>query len=215
MADVMLLHGSWLGGWMWADVEALLTAEGHTVTAPTLSSSDLDTHVREVGELLSTADGAVLVGHSYSGMVATAAAAAHPDLIRKVIYLDAYVPRGRQSAFDVLPSIRAAFEANVDGEGNVQPLPLSAFGITDQRIATAIESRLRPWPLATHEQTAPGLPDRIDRVYLQCAQAPFFTELANELESQAWPVERLDLLHLCPITHPAETTAALRPHLSA
>jgi pimeloyl-ACP methyl ester carboxylesterase len=148
-------------------------------------------------------------------MVATATAAAHPDLIRKVIYLDAYVPRGGQCAFDVLPSIRAAFEANLDGDGNVLPLPLSAFGVTDQRIAAPIESRLRPWPLVTHEQTSPGLPDRIDRVYLQCAQAPFFSELANELDSQGWPVERLNLLHLCPITHPAETAAALRPHISA
>jgi hypothetical protein len=67
----------------------------------------------------------------------------------------------------------------------------------------------------THEQTSPGLPDRVDRVYLRCAQAPFFAELANELESQGWPVERLDLPHLCPITHPAETAAALRPHISA
>jgi len=215
MADVVLLHGSWLGGWMWADVEALLTADGHTVAAPTLSSSDLDNHVREVGGLLGSAGGTVLVGHSYSGMVATATAAAHPDLIRKVIYLDAYVPRGGQCAFDVLPSIRAAFEANVDGDGSVLPLPLSAFGVTDRRIAAAIESRLRPWPLVTHEQTSPGLPDRVDRVYLQCAQAPFFSELANELEGQGWPVERLDLLHLCPITHPAETAAALRPHISA
>jgi pimeloyl-ACP methyl ester carboxylesterase len=215
MADVVLLHGSWLGGWMWADVEALLTAEGLTVAAPTLSSSDLDNHVREVGRLLGSAGGTVLVGHSYSGMVATATAAAHPDLIRKVIYLDAYVPRGGQCAFDVLPSIRAAFEANLDGDGNVLPLPLSAFGVTDQRIAAPIESRLRPWPLVTHEQTSPGLPDRIDRVYLQCAQAPFFSELANELDSQGWPVERLNLLHLCPITHPAETAAALRPHISA
>jgi pimeloyl-ACP methyl ester carboxylesterase len=215
MADVVLLHGSWLGGWMWADVEALLTADGHTVVAPTLSSSDLDAHMREVGRLLSGAGGTVLVGHSYSGMVATATAAAHPDLIRKVIYLDAYVPRGGQCAFDVLPGIRAAFEANLDGDGNVLPLPLSAFGVTDQRIAAPIESRLRPWPLVTHEQTSPGLPDRVDRVYLQCAQGPFFSELANELESQGWPVERLDLLHLCPITHPAETAAALRPHISA
>lgn len=214
MADVLLLHGSWLGGWMWAGVEALLTADGHAVAAPTLSDSDLHTHVREVGELLGGAGGTVLVGHSYAGMVATAVAAARPDLIRKVIYLDAYVPRAGQSAFDVLPSIRAAFEANVDDDGNVRPLPLSAFGVTDQEAVAAIEPRLRPWPLATHQQASPGLPDRVDRVYLQCAQAPFFAELADELESRAWPVERLDLLHLCPLTHPAETAAALRPHIS-
>jgi len=214
MADVVLLHGSWLGGWMWADVEALLTADGHTVAAPTLSSSDLNTHVREVSGLLGDAGGTVLVGHSYSGMVATATAAAHPDLVRKVIYLDAYVPRDGQSAFDVLPSIRAAFEGTATGDGNVPPLPLAAFGITDERIAAGIESRLRPWPLVTHQQSSPGLPDHVDRVYLQCAQAPFFSELAKDLESQAWSVERLDLPHLCPITHPAQTAAALRPHLS-
>ena len=215
MAAVVLLHGSWLGGWMWAEVEALLAADGHTVAAPTLSSSDLNSHVREVGELLGDAGGTVLVGHSYSGMVATATAAAHPDLIRKVIYLDAYVPRDGQSAFDVLPGIRAAFEANAAGDGTVLPLPPAAFGVTDERSAATIASRLRPWPLVTHEQATPGLPARVDRVYLQCVQTPFFAELANELEAQAWPVERLDLAHLCPITHPAETAAALRPHLSA
>jgi len=215
MADVVLLHGSWLGGWMWAEVEELLTADGHTVAAPTLSMSDLNAHVREVGELLGDTGGRVLVGHSYAGMVATAAAAAYPDLIRKVIYLDAYVPRDGQSAFDVLPGIRATFEAKAAGDGTVLPLPASALGVTDERAAAAIESRLRPWPLVTHEQAAPGLPAWVDRVYLQCVQTPFFAELANELEAQAWLVERLDLAHLCPITHPAETVAAMRPHLAA
>lgn len=216
MAEIMLLHGSWLGGWMWDGVAAGLTEDGHTVATPTLSGDgDLDAHVREVGAAVGSGTGIVLVAHSYAGMVATGVAAAHADAIGKVIYLDAYVPRDGQCAFDVLPDIRAAFEGTASADGRVPPLPLSAFGVTDEQAAASIGARLRPWPLATHQQTSAGLPNIVDRAYLQCAQGEFFSALANELEEQAWPVERLDLAHLAPITHPTETLAALRRHVPA
>lgn len=200
---------------MWDEVVATLNAEGHAVVAPTFSDGDLDTHVRELDELIPEGAGTTLIAHSYGGMVATGVSAARTDAIRKVIYLDAFVPSDGQSAFDVLPDIKELLEGNASPDGHAAPLPLSAFGITDEKVAASIEARLRPWPLLSHQQPSAGLPRQVDRVYLQFAQGDFFTKLAAELENRAWPGERLDLAHLAPITHPAETLAALRPHIAA
>lgn len=212
MANVVLLHGSWLGGWIWDDVAPELTHHGHQVAAPTLSGDGgLNDHVAEVVAMVGDSTDVVLVAHSYSGMVATGVAAQIPEQIAHVIYLDAHVPTAGQSAFDVLPGIREAFEAGAAelGGGMVPPLPLAAFGITEPGDIAVIEPKLRPWPLKTHQEASPGLPRGVKTTYLQLAQGAFFGELAASLETLGWAVERIPLAHLAPITHAADITREL------
>ena len=38
MANFVLVHGTWAGGWMWRDVAERLRAKGHLVFTPTLTS---------------------------------------------------------------------------------------------------------------------------------------------------------------------------------
>lgn len=212
MSRIVLLHGSWLGGWMWDDVADRLERKGHDVLAPDFSGDgDLNAHRDEVLGLIDR-PGVVIVAHSYAGMPATAAAAEGPDAIAKIVYLDAYVPRTEQTAFDILPDIKPAFEGSAE-DGYVAPLPLELFGITDAEQAAKIGARLRGWPLVTHTQASPGVPDSVDTVFLQLAQGQFFDGLSNELEKDGWIVERLDLAHLAPITHPDETAEALLRHV--
>lgn len=217
MAHVILLHGSWLGSWMWDEVAMRLEREGHQIVAPELvGDGTLDEHRDQVLDLFQSGvveRNAVVVAHSYSGMPATAAAAVSPGDITKIVYLDAFVPRGEQCAFDILPGIKPVFEATVGEDGLVPALPLEAFGITDPEEVARIGSRLRPWPLHTHTATSPGLPDSVDGVFLQFAQGDFFNELAADLEVARWTVERLDLPHLAPVTHAEEVAQAVLRHV--
>ncbi len=106
----VLVHGAWHGGWCWRRVSDRLTGNGHYVAAPTLSglgershlaadTVTLTTHVDDVvNEIIwNDLDRVVLVGHSYGGMVITAAAERIRKRIAAIVYLDAFMPSDGQS----------------------------------------------------------------------------------------------------------------------
>ena len=72
----------------------------------------------------------ILVGHSYGGTVITAVAEQVPDRIRRLVYLDASVPRDGEANDDVIGLTMAAQLAHLpcrtatDGEC-LRPLTLS------------------------------------------------------------------------------------------
>ena len=117
------MHGTAAGAG--ATSPATLRADGHEVLAPTLSGVaerahlaphvDLSTHIAEVAGLLSFHDlhDAVLVGHSYAGLVIAGAAARASARVSRLVYLDAFVADAGQSMFDLLrPERRAVYEAD-------------------------------------------------------------------------------------------------------
>ncbi|HZL30830.1 MAG TPA: alpha/beta fold hydrolase [Pseudolabrys sp.] len=121
MALFVVSHGAWSAGWAWKKMRPLMAARGHTLITPTLTGIgershlahpdiDLDTHIADILGVLKYEDmhGVNLIGHSYSGMVATGAADRARERIAQLIYLDAFVPRDGESAFDVLPEATRA-----------------------------------------------------------------------------------------------------------
>ena len=114
MSTYVLVHGSWHGGWCWRAVAAELRRHGDEVFTPTLSgcaerfhhASDqvgLQTHVRDITDLLFFEDltEAVLVAHSYAGLIAQAVVERCAPRLAAVIYLDAYVLQPGQKGFDL------------------------------------------------------------------------------------------------------------------
>jgi pimeloyl-ACP methyl ester carboxylesterase len=104
----VLVHGGFVDGAYWADTAARLEKEGHRVLVAELPSTgtdaadlgDLYADATTVRAMLDTVDGpAVLVGHSYGGMVITEVAD-HPAIARTV-YLSALWPARGQSVLDV------------------------------------------------------------------------------------------------------------------
>lgn len=114
MSTFVLVPGAWLGAWVWQTVADGLRALGHEVHAVTLSGlaeragDDPDkigliTHVRDVLAVLEEDDlrEAVLVGHSYAGLVAGQAADWARDRVAHTVFLDANLPHDGQAMTDI------------------------------------------------------------------------------------------------------------------
>jgi pimeloyl-ACP methyl ester carboxylesterase len=142
MATYLLVHGAWHGGWCWRLVRPLLQRAGHDVFAPSLTGLgerkhlvradiDLDVHIEDVVSLLEMEDlrDVVLVGHSYGGMVVTGAADRAHARIRRLVYLDAFVPENGKCTLDyVVPERAARMREEGERAGSVAPPPLSLWG---------------------------------------------------------------------------------------
>ena len=98
-APIVLVPGFWLGAWAWDEVAALLSADGHDVTAitlPGLESVEADRsgvtmadHVEAICEAVRAAGApAVLAVHSGSGAPGYGASDRIPELIAAMVYVD-------------------------------------------------------------------------------------------------------------------------------
>jgi pimeloyl-ACP methyl ester carboxylesterase len=168
MATFVLVPGGWRGSWTYEAVVPLLERAGHTVHALTLTglrpdddeatvaTANLDTHAGDVLRLLDRArvTGATLVGHSYGGMVVSAAADRAAGRISRLVHLDAYVPRDGESCWSSTSErFREVFAAGAASTGYAVRPPGGG------------DPRRRPHPLASFLQAVrlTGALDRIPR----------------------------------------------------
>ncbi|RYF15777.1 MAG: alpha/beta hydrolase [Comamonadaceae bacterium] len=110
MADFVLVHGAWHGGWCWRRVVDALHAQGHRAHAVTLtglgershllsSLITLETHIADVMGAIEAEEwqDVVLAVHSYAGMLGTAVADRMPQRLKHLVYVDAVVPKPGES----------------------------------------------------------------------------------------------------------------------
>jgi len=110
MANFVLVHGAWHGGWCWRRVVDALHAQGHRAFAPTLtgvgervhlmsSLITLETHIADVANLIEAEElrDVVLAVHSYAGMIGTAIADRMTQRLKHLVYVDAVVPKPGES----------------------------------------------------------------------------------------------------------------------
>jgi pimeloyl-ACP methyl ester carboxylesterase len=110
MANFVLVHGAWHGGWCWRRVVQPLVAAGHRVHAVTLTglgervhlmspAITLETHITDVADAIAAEemDEVVLAVHSYAGMIGTAIADRQPGRLRHLVYIAAVVPKPGES----------------------------------------------------------------------------------------------------------------------
>ena len=171
MAIFVLVHGGGHGGWCFQPLTRVLRDNGHEVYAPTLTGLgerahlfragvDLDCHVNDIVALLYYEDlrGAILVGHSYGGMVITGAADHAPDRVGHLVYLDAMAPKDGQSLVDVAGPFMAAARSDsriIDGvEMCLFPSEdtLPFYGVIDPSTLDWMRERLTPHPWKCFEQ---------------------------------------------------------------
>jgi pimeloyl-ACP methyl ester carboxylesterase len=155
MADIILIAGTYYGGWYWQNLVANLASSGNRVFAPTLkglgedSPSDspisLSDHIQEVVDVIeeNKLNDVVLVGWSYGGMVITGVPARVQAKIAHLVYLDAAVPKSGQTEFDLIPEwLRDQQLAEcLDG---LNQFPSAQF--------LNYEPRMKPHPIGTKQE---------------------------------------------------------------
>jgi pimeloyl-ACP methyl ester carboxylesterase len=99
---IVLVHGAWSDSTPFNAVEALLTADGFTVThfANPLRALGADTDYLAAFLNTRTEGPVVLVGHSYGGAVIGGAAASNPN-VKALVYLNAFVPEEGETILDL------------------------------------------------------------------------------------------------------------------
>jgi pimeloyl-ACP methyl ester carboxylesterase len=163
----VLVHGGRHGGWCWDRVAPKLRDAGHQVYTPTLTGLGerahllrpdigLATHIQDVVALFQSEDirAAMLVAHSYAGMVVSGAMEQIADRVHKLIFLDADMPRTGESTLDLTDP--AAAEqllklAAEKGEGwYIPPQDASVWGVTDPEDIAWVNSNTTAQPLKTY-----------------------------------------------------------------
>jgi pimeloyl-ACP methyl ester carboxylesterase len=221
MATFVVAHGAWSSGWAWKRMRPLLRAAGHEVFTPSYTGLGershlatpevgLETHIQDIANVLFYEDlsDVILLGHSYGGMVATGVADRVPERIKKVVYLDAFVPRDGQALQDLT---RRRDDGPSGGPPPVEgwlvpPMPTSADASPED--LAWLTPRRGPQPRKTFEQPIrlTGAVERLPRVYIKCLRinpGDVFEQFAARARTEpGWQYEEIDATHSPNVTAP-------------
>jgi hypothetical protein len=160
-------------------------------------------------------------------MVIAGAADRAPDRVSQLIYLDAFVPAGGQSLFDLLAPARRAYfqeQSRDGGDGwRVPPPSPAALGVTDEAQARWLAARLTAQPLRTFEQpialTGASPATSRPRTYVHCTVSPtaasFAPFAAKARDAPDWRYHELATGHDAMVTQPREVADVLVASLRA
>ncbi len=213
MARFVLVPGGWHGAWAFDAVSNALSREGHEVQALTLpglgdepaKAANLDSHIEEAIRAVRGRDTpAILVGHSYGGMVITGAADREPSRVRAIVYADAYVPESGESVWSLTtPRYREVFIAGAAEDGLTCAPP------------SHLDMRCRPHPIATFLQAITLTGDwrkvRSKAFIAACGWegSPFIALYERLRLDPEWATYRLDCAHDVPRLAPEALTKIL------
>jgi pimeloyl-ACP methyl ester carboxylesterase len=224
MARFLVCHGAWNSAWAWKKMRPLLAAAGHELHVPTYTGCgershlvsplvDLELHIRDVVQVIEFEDlrDLTLVGHSYGGMVATGVADRVRDRIKRLVYLDAFVPRDGQCVLDLMPDVRRRKEeASARKSWLLDPPPIPSD--TSPEDADWIKTRRLPQPVRTFTQPLRlNLPESAyaescPRSYIYCTRITpediFGPFAAMARKDSQWRLFEIDATHSPHITAP-------------
>lgn len=217
----VLIHGAFQNAATWDLLAPLLKARGHRAIPATLTGLgtdagslspevNLETHIRDVVAILERENlrRAVLVGHSYAGMIVTGAAEHAADRIDRIVYLDAFVPEHGQSAMELMPqAIRDGFRSLSDRQESWRLRPteqlLDIWGLDPGLAREFVKARLCDFSMQCFERrldapkhAANALPRTfVAGVKEGCASKTVFAPFAARARREGWPCYELPTGH--------------------
>lgn len=223
MADFVLVHGAWQGAWCWKRILPGLWSAGHRAFPVTLTGTGerahqlspdikLRTHVDDVAAVVEAEElqSAVVVGHSYGGMVITGVADRMPQRIARLVYLDAVVPLPGESWSSTHPAqTQAQRREAIASTGSIPPADPAMFGLTGDD-AQWVGRRQRPQPGGVYDDPLHFDADclaALPRTFIDC-NAPALASIAVMRErvrqQPGWQVFEIATGHTPMISAPEE-----------
>ena len=227
MATFVLVHGAFVGAWVWEPVIELLERDGSVVRAPNLpgcggdrtppAEVTLEACVNRVArEIDRFGEPAILAGHGFGGIVITQLAARMPEAIGRLVYVSGFLPRDGETMLGLTRQPEASeeeLESNMTITGPVGTLPVKAISRALFNAATARQldwalERVRPQPLAPFGEpvelgrNAPG-PEL--RVYVHCLKdhaVPLALQRRMVADNPCTAVHEIDTDHCPSISRP-------------
>jgi pimeloyl-ACP methyl ester carboxylesterase len=232
MATYVLVHGSFVGGWIWQPTVKLLRAAGHTVHAP---SSDgcaerkgalragltVTAAAQELADLLFYEDlkDVVLVGTSTGGLILEKLATLARDRLQRLVFLDALVPMPGESIKNI-----------VQPRPGAAPYQFTEFSRAPTRDAlenglfVELKGAVKTWALDRSTPHPLGLsdarPGELDEFWKQswkatvirCTASPNPPESHQRRTAEKLKAKYLELGagHYPMLTHPEETARLLQ-----
>jgi pimeloyl-ACP methyl ester carboxylesterase len=228
MSTFVLVHGSCHGGWCWKKVTPILCKDGYSVYTPTLTGLGershlvnkdigLHTHILDIIQVFEFEDLAevILVGHSYGGLVIGGVAEKIPQKIKRLVYLDGYIPQDNKSAFDLDSGLETLYKERALHEKGKEWLVASykpeEFGVTNRNDINWMSTRLSPMPWHTHDQSiriANPQAKTLPKSYI-CCSAFGNSQFKTQSSPADWDYHELMKGHDVMITAPEELTQLL------
>lgn len=230
MTDFVLVQGAWHGAWCWKRVLPSLWSAGHRAFAVPLTgigershqmSPDitLQTHIADVLAVIAAEElrGAVLVGHSYAGMVITGVADRLVDAgaLSRLVYLDAVVPRpGESWSSGHTPDTQAQRRQAIAAQGMLPAPDPKIYGLTGEDHAW-VARRQTPQPGGVYDSPLEFDPTRVarwPRCFIDCNSPPLATidEMRRRVRSEpGWTVKEIATGHDAMVSAPQALVSAL------
>jgi pimeloyl-ACP methyl ester carboxylesterase len=187
----------------------------------------LNVHIQDIVNVLEFEDlrDAIVVGHSYSGMVIAGAADRAPDRVGHVVYMDATIPRNGESQADVIPESMVDAKADAKVIDNVLMAVPPGSAIDTMIRQNLLEhgcnwmlDRIRPLPYYGCYETKLVMQNeaamlKIPTTAIHCLQVPWGQKQYERMIScdNFWEI---DSVHGLMISEP-EATAELLLRVSA
>jgi pimeloyl-ACP methyl ester carboxylesterase len=223
-APVLLVHGAWGGAWAWGFVQAELGKLGVASTAIDLPSAGTapSTMADDAAAIRSALAGlgapAVVVGHSYSGVPVTDAAAGN-DAVEHLVYVCAILAEEGQSTFSLMgedptPStLGAAIIGTDDGLSTLDPAGAKKdlFNDVSDEQAAPIIAALGTHRLSVFGEAPGGLgwKEHPSTYVLTTQDRVFSPALQRRMAANATEMVEVDAGHIPLLSRSAELAAAI------
>jgi len=223
MADFVLVHGAWHGAWCWKRILPGLWRAGHRAFPVTLTGTgerahllspdiSLKTHIDDVAAVIEAEElrQAIVVGHSYAGIVITGLADRMPERIAHLVYLDAVVPLpGESWSSGHPPQTQVQRREAIAATGSIPPADPALFGLSGED-AEWVARRQTPQPGGVYDEALQFDAARVaalPRTFIDCT-SPALATIAVMRErvrkEPGWQVHEIPTGHDPMISAPEE-----------